>query len=298
MQPIDHRFNEAAGIPRGRRSGATPDPFWPPCFNEAAGIPRGRPGDRAVEAPASSASMRPRVFPAEDRKISRRPDSATSRFNEAAGIPRGRRRRSRSGRTRRRGFNEAAGIPRGRLVGLPGRGAPQDASMRPRVFPAEDLPLEPELVAQLRASMRPRVFPAEDLRAAARRQDRRGASMRPRVFPAEDVTSRSSGHPGRLASMRPRVFPAEDPGARSRSRRAPGRFNEAAGIPRGRLVGAWDRAEQAGTASMRPRVFPAEDAEQMVKRQMGYSCFNEAAGIPRGRRQIDAATRGGAATLQ
>ena len=60
------RFNEAAGIPRGRR-----DPAWrtgPGAgrFNEAAGIPRGR-LDRSllVDRPAR-ASMRPRVFPAED----------------------------------------------------------------------------------------------------------------------------------------------------------------------------------------------------------------------------------------
>ena len=38
-----------------------------------------------------------------------------------------------------------------------------DASMRPRVFPAEDpgLPLRPG--PRYRASMRPRVFPAEDV---------------------------------------------------------------------------------------------------------------------------------------
>ena len=60
-------FNEAAGIPRGRR------PRVPPRrrprrarFNEAAGIPRGRRG-----AGRSAVIGRPR-------------------FNEAAGIPRGR----------------------------------------------------------------------------------------------------------------------------------------------------------------------------------------------------------------
>ena len=37
------------------------------------------------------------------------------------------------------------------------------------------------------ASMRPRVFPAEDCRSGSGRQCGRLASMRPRVFPAEDL---------------------------------------------------------------------------------------------------------------
>ena len=58
--------------------------------------------------------------------------------------------------------------------------------------------------------------------------------------------------------MRPRVFPAED-GVRHRGEVGVAyRFNEAAGIPRGRP--APDVAgEQHFRASMRPRVFPAED---------------------------------------
>ena len=36
------RFNEAAGIPRGRQSSNTEGPAPSRCFNEAAGIPRGR----------------------------------------------------------------------------------------------------------------------------------------------------------------------------------------------------------------------------------------------------------------
>ena len=61
-------FNEAAGIPRGRRSRRREGRGGcRPRFNEAAGIPRGRP------------------------KLSVRPVCANSRFNEAAGIPRGRR---------------------------------------------------------------------------------------------------------------------------------------------------------------------------------------------------------------
>ena len=61
-------------------------------FNEAAGIPRGRLGLRRL-APAAlpEASMRPRVFPAEDIPGSTSGTCTFSGFNEAAGIPRGRR---------------------------------------------------------------------------------------------------------------------------------------------------------------------------------------------------------------
>ena len=58
--------------------------------------------------------------------------------------------------------------------------------------------------------------------------------------------------------MRPRVFPAEDSKLALRGSPISIRFNEAAGIPRGRR----ERAARPGRgldASMRPRVFPAED---------------------------------------
>ena len=60
------RFNEAAGIPRGRHDPRSHHPSSDPCFNEAAGIPRGR-------------LIRQRVHRLGDNG-----------FNEAAGIPRGR----------------------------------------------------------------------------------------------------------------------------------------------------------------------------------------------------------------
>ena len=58
--------------------------------------------------------------------------------------------------------------------------------------------------------------------------------MRPRVFPAEDreaVLMRLAPH---VASMRPRVFPAEDKRGNVEEWPVDLRFNEAAGIPRGR----------------------------------------------------------------
>ena len=73
-------------------------------------------------------------------------------------------------------FNEAAGIPRGRR--WPGRRPPARqacASMRPRVFPAEDHADHLPVGGAGGASMRPRVFPAEDRRrpSAPRRAVRR-----------------------------------------------------------------------------------------------------------------------------
>ena len=59
--------------------------------------------------------------------------------------------------------------------------------------------------------------------------------------------------------MRPRVFPAEDPSVEHRPAAETRRFNEAAGIPRGRLPSAVRLSHTGSTASMRPRVFPAED---------------------------------------
>ena len=59
--------------------------------------------------------------------------------------------------------------------------------------------------------------------------------------------------------MRPRVFPAEDPGPVGVHGRPTPRFNEAAGIPRGRLRLNMPVSFLPCCASMRPRVFPAED---------------------------------------
>ena len=68
MQHVGLGFNEAAGIPRGRRITRSINGCCSECFNEAAGIPRGRRIPRGIH------------------RAKRR------RFNEAAGIPRGRQR--------------------------------------------------------------------------------------------------------------------------------------------------------------------------------------------------------------
>ena len=83
-------------------------------FNEAAGIPRGRPIDRSVAG------------------------QITISFNEAAGIPRGRRGERPVTAPMSYRFNEAAGIPRGRPNAPFHAASVALASMRPRVFPAED----------------------------------------------------------------------------------------------------------------------------------------------------------------
>ena len=108
-------------------------------FNEAAGIPRGRRSEPVSCLYPLMASMRPRVFPAEDARSGSPSRKDSECFNEAAGIPRGRPERDAGTEDGVRGFNEAAGIPRGRLHGQgPGGPGAVHASMRPRVFPAED----------------------------------------------------------------------------------------------------------------------------------------------------------------
>ena len=82
--------------------------------------------------------MRPRVFPAEDGADNRFRFQIDTGFNEAAGIPRGRRPATSSWACVSMSFNEAAGIPRGRRIGLRWGSTDPAASMRPRVFPAED----------------------------------------------------------------------------------------------------------------------------------------------------------------
>ena len=79
------------------------------------------------------------------------------------------------------------------------------------------------------------------------------------LFPAEDTAARGGSRSGRPASMRPRVFPAEDWPPSNVFGRISDRFNEAAGIPRGRLVRYTCYVTREFVASMRPRVFPAED---------------------------------------
>ena len=116
-----------------------------------------------------------------------------SSFNEAAGIPRGRRATGSRYPWRIARFNEAAGIPRGRHVLDQVRPGPIGASMRPRVFPAEDADLPRALLDRVdHASMRPRVFPAEDGVETWDVRQAEHASMRPRVFPAEDAAAMSA----------------------------------------------------------------------------------------------------------
>ena len=121
--------------------------------------------------------------------------------------------------------------------------------------------------------------------------------MRPRVFPAEDAAWFSVAYGMGEASMRPRVFPAEDNIVSCPAVGTLPRFNEAAGIPRGRQHAA-DYIKAASDASMRPRVFPAEDAGGPRVRPRSASCFNEAAGIPRGRPTRASAPTSGTSALQ
>ena len=235
-RPARRSFNEAAGIPRGRLTGCGAPSHAPTCFNEAAGIPRGRPATSKLETLYNRrfneaagiprgrrrprcrcprmgyASMRPRVFPAEDRTARATANRTPPSFNEAAGIPRGRLdKRDRGLREIIGSFNEAAGIPRGRR------------SATTRRVPAESL-----------ASMRPRVFPAEDdagagTRASADQCFNEAAGI-PRGRRSRRTPSRGRSRRFNEAAGIPRGR------RRRRPRRGSGsvRFNEAAGIPRGR----------------------------------------------------------------
>ena len=164
--------------------------------------------------------MRPRVFPAEDASSGAPPPGGCASFNEAAGIPRGRPTKSARVRSRSWSFNEAAGIPRGRH-GHDGEDSPTASGFNE----AAGIP-RGRLLA---------VVPE-------RREPLLHASMRPRVFPAEDSILDDEPDHAPFASMRPRVFPAEDvPEAVPRTWQV-ARFNEAAGIPRGRLEGRYRMA--------------------------------------------------------
>ena len=216
-------FNEAAGIPRGRRPYRRRVRVPRASFNEAAGIPRGRrrPAFTTILS-TYCASMRPRVFPAEDSDCRTNFGCSLRRFNEAAGIPRGRRATPRRWRVRASSFNEAAGIPRGRHARV-GHTTPQ---IRCRGFnEAAGIPRgrhHGTNANQIRRSWAFRSFneaagiprgrlPERALRTIA--DPARYASMRPRVFPAEDwpILPLLTAPWAALASMRPRVFPAEDP---------------------------------------------------------------------------------------
>ena len=184
--------------------------------------------------------MRPRVFPAEDR-----PETHARRA-----APRAR-------------FNEAAGIPRGRVVSgrrLPRRGRPARASMRPRVFPAED---------SLTAAPRDRASPRRFNEAAGIPRGRPPESMNHQPRPPFRFNEAAGIPRGRQSALRPIA-----------QRR--GRFNEAAGIPRGRL---WtlSRMAQMGRGFNEAAGIPRGRPGDLVILVTHYFRFNEAAGIPRGR---------------
>ena len=82
--------------------------------------------------------------------------------------------------------------------------------------------------------------------------------MRPREFPAESLQVSGIYGRGDSASMRPREFPAESrPGCKVHHG-VSGRFNEAAGVPRGIRSTFEQTTRGCFIASMRPREFPAE----------------------------------------
>ena len=131
------------------------------------------------------------------------------------------------------------------------------------------------------ASMRPRVFPAEDRESVCTESLCTRASMRPRVFPAEDVGPLTVRKEDERASMRPRVFPAEDFKPRLCPPLTSSRFNEAAGIPRGR-PGRERRVRRVARGFNEAAGIPRGRQQTDLIYSDVALCFNEAAGIPRG----------------
>ena len=161
------------------------------CFNEAAAIHRGRRDQPGHEGRHRPASMRPRLFTAEDGAAWQCVCRTVRRFNEAAAIHRGRRRRRSVSPRPRDCFNEAAAIHRGRRGRRRSRFARQprfnEAAAIHRGRRGRSRPARMEVWS---ASMRPRLFTAEDQRAARRGGVDDRASMRPRLFTAEDLNDR------------------------------------------------------------------------------------------------------------
>ena len=160
-------FNEAAGIPRGRRNSmlmkinmlqASMRPrVFPaedsipsiscPLVDAASMRPRVFPAEDCDRVGGvvrlESASMRPRVFPAEDRHPAERDagDGDLEASMRPRVFPAEDFTSAVDGLNSAIGFNEAAGIPRGRRATSAIFNAQAgQASMRPRVFPAEDRP--------------------------------------------------------------------------------------------------------------------------------------------------------------
>ena len=122
------------------------------CFNEAAGIPRGRRTTRSGYRQPDPASMRPRVFPAEDffrRRLRASVTTASMRprvFPAEDGFARGG-----QARLHLRASMRPRVFPAEDQHWSALRARETRASMRPRVFPAEDvrvkskMPFEPVL---------------------------------------------------------------------------------------------------------------------------------------------------------
>ena len=155
------------------------------------------------------ASMRPRLYAAEIAAAGRERERAVPGFNEAAALCRGNLAEFVDSPRPRNGFNEAAALCRGNLPSeRRGRPGP-DASMRPRLYAAEIGASTAGARRRGRASMRPRLYAAEILPLQLRRSEGRGrfneAAALCRGNPRAGVAALAEG----LASMRPRLYAAE-----------------------------------------------------------------------------------------
>ena len=160
---VSRSFNEAAAFHRGEPASCAVGYARTTSFNEAAAFHRGERGDILQGDRDLAASMRQRLFTAENPRSRGHLGRIKCRFNEAAAFHRGEPSRAENMLRRARSFNEAAAFHRGELIGLARCPICGSASMRPRLFTAENPGAMRRSRPSATASMRPRLFTAENI---------------------------------------------------------------------------------------------------------------------------------------
>ncbi len=108
------------------------------------------------------------------------------------------------------------------------------ASMRPRLFTAENIVDDGGFRWLGEASMRPRLFTAENLRARGLQGTAPSASMRPRLFTAENGEAEAEEQAREWGFNEAAALHRGKPALRRTTCRALHRFNEAAALHRGK----------------------------------------------------------------
>ncbi len=107
-------FNEAAALHRGKPASLPSPTRSTRCFNEAAALHRGKLHGEPSWDQHERASMRPRLFTAENQQAHQVRRSKVGCFNEAAALHRGKQASLRWRMVGASSFNEAAALHRGK----------------------------------------------------------------------------------------------------------------------------------------------------------------------------------------